>query len=152
MTGKTTNAETDCGCRMQKELILEKMKERGCRITKQRLELLDIILENDCASCKDIYYRASKQDPKIGTATVYRMVNILEEIGAIDRKNMYRVTEPEKHSLNEACTIELDDHSVHHLSSQKWNLVLQTGLRACGYLTDQNVYSITLGNGGMEKK
>ena len=27
----------------------------------------------------------------MSTATVYRMINTLEEIGAIDRKNMYRV-------------------------------------------------------------
>ena len=31
--------------RMQKELIIEKLREKGCRITKQRLMLLDIILE-----------------------------------------------------------------------------------------------------------
>ena len=62
-----------------------------CRITKQRLILLDVILEGECGSCKEIYYRASKIDRSIGTATVYRMINTLEEIGAIDRKNMYRV-------------------------------------------------------------
>ena len=28
-----------------KELIIEKLKENGCRITKQRLVLIDIILE-----------------------------------------------------------------------------------------------------------
>ena len=53
--------------------------------------LLDIILEEDCSCCKEIYYKASKIDPKIGTATVYRMINTLEEIGAISRKNMYKV-------------------------------------------------------------
>lgn len=31
--------------RMQKELVIEKLREKGCRITKQRLMLLDIILE-----------------------------------------------------------------------------------------------------------
>lgn len=75
----------------QKEVIVGKLKDRGCRITKQRLILLDVILEGECGSCKEIYYRASKIDRSIGTATVYRMINTLEEIGAIDRKNMYRV-------------------------------------------------------------
>ena len=70
---------------MQKENIIQKLKERGCRITKQRLMLLDIILEEDCSCCKEIYYKASRLDDKIGTATVYRMVNTLEEIGAISR-------------------------------------------------------------------
>ena len=68
--------------RMQKDMILQMLKKRGCRITKQRMMLLDIILEEDCSCCKEIYYKASKLDPKIGTATVYRMINTLEEIGA----------------------------------------------------------------------
>ena len=77
------------GC-MSKEAIEQKEVIVG-KITKQRLILLDVILEGECGSCKEIYYRASKIDHSIGTATVYRMINTLEEIGAIDRKNMYRV-------------------------------------------------------------
>lgn len=65
----------------KKEQIIERLKENGCRITKQRRMLIDIILENDCSSCKEIFYKASKSDGKIGVATVYRMINALEEIG-----------------------------------------------------------------------
>ena len=75
---------------LEKDLIVRKLKEHGCRITRQRM-LLDIILEEDCSCCKEIYYRAMEQDSKIGTATVYRMINTLEEIGVISRKNMYKV-------------------------------------------------------------
>ncbi len=73
---------------MQKEAIIKELKERGCRITKQRLLLLDIILEQNCSSCKEIYYKAAKRDSSIGSATVYRMVNTLEEIGAINRRGI----------------------------------------------------------------
>lgn len=59
----------------QKQIIINRLKEHGCRITKQRLMLLDIILEDECSSCKEIYYRATKKDPTIGTATVYRIIN-----------------------------------------------------------------------------
>lgn len=76
---------------MQKEMIVQKLKEKGCRITKQRLMLLDIILGEECSCCKEIFYKASRIDGKIGTATVYRMINTLEEIGAISRKNMYKI-------------------------------------------------------------
>lgn len=75
----------------QKNKIINVLKSRGCRMTRQRQLLLDIILEGDCASCKEIYYRAAKVDDSIGTATVYRMVNTLEEIGAISRRNMYQI-------------------------------------------------------------
>ena len=76
---------------MQREIVIQRLKEQGCRITKQRMVLLDIILNENCSSCKEIYYKASKIDPKIGTATVYRMINTLEEIGAISRRNMYKI-------------------------------------------------------------
>lgn len=69
-----------------KEAIIDKLKSNGCRITKQRLVLIDIILENECQSCKEIYYKAAAVDGRIGVATVYRMINALEDIGAINRK------------------------------------------------------------------
>lgn len=81
--------------KMQREIILQRLKEQGCRITKQRLALIDIILENECSSCKEIYYKAVRMDEKIGIATVYRMINMLEEIGAISRRNMYKVECPQ---------------------------------------------------------
>lgn len=76
---------------MQKDAIIQKLKENGGRITKQRLILLDIILGEDCSCCKEIYYKAAKIDNRIGVATVYRMINTLEEIGAINRRNMYKI-------------------------------------------------------------
>ena len=79
---------------MRKEMIIQRLKERGCRITKQRLLLLDIILEEDCCCCKEIYYKASKKDQNIGPATVYRMINTLEEIGAITRRSTFTVNLP----------------------------------------------------------
>ncbi len=76
---------------MERDVIINKLRENGCRITKQRLILIDIILEDNCTSCKEIYYKASKKDSSIGTATVYRMINTLEDIGAISRRSFYEV-------------------------------------------------------------
>ena len=78
----------------KKEEVLKKLREHGCRITNQRKILLDIILEEECSCCKEIYYKAVKRDKNIGTATVYRMINTLEEIGVINRSNMYRIDSP----------------------------------------------------------
>ena len=79
-----------------RDKIIKMLKDRGCRMTKQRRILLDIILEDNCSSCKEIYYRASKNDKSIGTATVYRMLNALEEIGAVTRKNIIVVNLDDK--------------------------------------------------------
>ncbi len=80
----------------QQDRIIRKLKAEGCRITKQRRILLDIILEEDCSCCKEIYYKAAKLDTGIGSATVYRMIHTLEEIGVMNRKNMFRITDWEK--------------------------------------------------------
>lgn len=69
-----------------KKQIIKLLKDHGFRITKQRLIVLDVILESDYNSCKEIYYKATEKDDSIGIATVYRMVNILEEIGVVSRK------------------------------------------------------------------
>lgn len=129
---------------MQKEIIIQKLKERGCRITKQRLMLLDIILEEECSCCKEIYYKASKRDHKIGTATVYRMVNTLEEIGAISRENMYKIACGHECERKNMCSIEFDDGTVVELSLKKWNQVIQAGLTACGYMEGQNVRNVLM--------
>lgn len=127
---------------MQKEIIVETLKNQGYRITKQRLMLLDVILGEDCSSCKEIYYKASKLDNRIGTATVYRMVNTLEEIGAISRKNMYRIACGMNCEQENACVIELNDGTEISLSGAKWNQVIQEGLEACGYLNGKKVQSV----------
>ena len=75
---------------------MHKDKKNGCRITKQRLILLDIILEGNCNSCKEIYYKAAKKDSSIGTATVYRMINTLEDIGVISRRSIYEIAVDDK--------------------------------------------------------
>ena len=100
---------------MKKEMVLTKLRKQGCRITRQRRMLMDVILEEECASCKEIYYKASSHDPTIGTATVYRMINLLEDIGAISRKNMYRISYGTKleneinyHEIIECITCALD--------------------------------------------
>ena len=128
----------------KKEQIIEKLKENGCRITKQRRMLIDIILENDCASCKEIFYKASKEDDRIGVATVYRMVNALEEIGAISRKNMYRVENLQDDSEGRGCVVVLDDNTTCHLTPGNWNMVDREGMKRCGYLKDQKVTDIKI--------
>lgn len=75
----------------KKGYIFRELKKAGCRITSQRKVLIDVILRDECCSCKEIYYQAIREDPAIGMATVYRMVKTLEETGLIQRKNMYRI-------------------------------------------------------------
>lgn len=130
---------------MKKEMILERLREKGCRITGQRKLLLDIILSGECSSSKEIYYKASARDKKIGTATVYRMVNLLEEIGAIRRENMYKVTvfpRKEESRYGASIGIELDDGTVIELTEEKWRHAVEQGLRKEGYIKRQSIRRI----------
>lgn len=150
--------------KMQEEMIFQKLKNMGCRITKQRQILLNIILQEECASCKEIYYKARKEDGKIGAATVYRTINLLEEIGAISRKNMYRIPDtdanikenketPDDKKISQCqkqeeeeivCIIEMDDHTVCRLLAGEWYLVVTKGLKVCGYIKQQKIVSIRM--------
>lgn len=73
---------------MQRDMILQKLKAKGCRITKQRLLILDIILEQECSCCKEIFYKASKKDEHIGACYC---VSFGEHVGG------NRCNQPEKY-------------------------------------------------------
>ena len=118
---------------IKKEMEIQKLRDRGCRITKQRQILLDVILEQECTSCKEMYYKANDVDSTIGIATVYRMVNLLEDIGAFSRKNLYKISCNMDCDKENACMIEFEDDTFCQLSAKNWYNVISEGLKVCGY-------------------
>ena len=70
---------------MTSEQVIERLKIDGCRITKQRRLIIDVIMNNDFNSCKDIYYQVAEKDKTVGMATVYRMIRQLEDMGIVNR-------------------------------------------------------------------
>lgn len=129
---------------MQKETIIQRLKEHGFRITKQRQILLDVILEQECASCKEMYYKANARDSSIGVATVYRTVSILEEIGVFSRKNLYKVACCTECNKENACRILFEDDTYCQLPAKAWSEVIVEGLKVCGYGEGKKVIGIEL--------
>lgn len=128
-----------------RDYILDWLKKKGLRITSQRKLIIDIILKNECSCCKEIYYEAMKSDPSIGIATVYRMVKTLEEIGTIDRRNMYRVAYGKNCDKEDACIVTLkDEEKPIRLTGAEWTKVVERGLKSMGYLQDQKIDTIML--------
>ncbi len=76
---------------MSNEQVIDRLKNHGCRITRQRKLIVDVIMKNDFTSCKDIYYQVIAKDRTIGMATVYRMIRVLEDIGVVKRIAMIEV-------------------------------------------------------------
>ncbi len=81
---------------MTSEKVIDKLRKSGCRITKQRRLIVDVIMDNDFSSCKDICYQVISRDKTIGMATVYRMIRQLEELGVINRIERIEVNHEEE--------------------------------------------------------
>lgn len=127
---------------MHKNAIIDRLRKEGCRITKQRKAILDIILQEECTCCKEIYYLAVKKDPNIGMATIYRMINLLEEIGALKRRDIYRICEHE--SCPHVCNVQLDDQTNIQLNNDDLCKVIEKGMESYGYLRSRKVQRISI--------
>lgn len=76
--------------------IIEGMREKGLKLTHQRLAIIDIIAgERTHPSAYDVLAKALKKDPRISLSTVYYTLDILKRAGLIkeleftDSENRY---------------------------------------------------------------
>ncbi|PLX99653.1 MAG: transcriptional repressor [Desulfuromonas sp.] len=66
------------------DTILEKLRQRECRITPQRVAILKAFLDHkDHPSVEQVYAEVKAHFPTTSLATVYKTVNLLKEIGEI---------------------------------------------------------------------
>ncbi len=103
------------------ERLKERLKEKGSKLTPQRRETLKVIVENqgEHLNTEEIYELVRKDCPEIGLATVYRTLQLLEEMDIVSRIN-----------LDDGCSryeIKTDDedHQHHHLICQKCNKIIE---------------------------
>ncbi len=66
---------------------LEKLcEQKGMRMTEQRRVIARVLSQSDDhPDVEDLYRRATRVDPKISIATVYRTVRLFEEAGILER-------------------------------------------------------------------
>lgn len=130
---------------IDKETIMERLRKEGFRVTRQRDILIDIILEEECTCCKEIYCLASRRMKRIGIATIYRTINALEKIGALKQWSSYQITGREQ-KLQGSILAELEDGTVMELGPEALQNVLEKGLQQCGYSGGQHVVSVRQGD------
>lgn len=101
-----------------------KLKEKGYKLTTQRRVILDVILENHGGhlSPEEIYDSVRDKYPEIGLATVYRTLQLFEQLNIIYKLN-----------FNDGCSrYELssssNDHQHHHLICLNCGKVLEVEL------------------------
>lgn len=64
---------------------IRKLEQSGLRMTIQRRHIIEILTSSKCTSPKELWYEAKEYVPDLGIATVYRLINRLEQIGVISK-------------------------------------------------------------------
>ena len=69
------------------ELLKDRLKEKGLKVTRQRLLVLSVLEENSGRhmTAEDIYELVAEDYPDIGLATVYRAPQLLWGMQLVDR-------------------------------------------------------------------
>ncbi len=67
------------------EETLRKLEASGLRMTVQRRHIIEILTNSKCTSPKELWYEARLYVPDLGIATVYRLINRLEQIGVLSK-------------------------------------------------------------------
>ena len=62
---------------------IRKLEASGLRMTTQRRRIIEILTSSSCTSPKELWYEAKQYVPDLGIATVYRLINRLEQIGLL---------------------------------------------------------------------
>jgi Fur family ferric uptake transcriptional regulator len=66
--------------------IIQRCAQNGLRMTEQRRIVAQVLeTSNDHPDVEELYARASKLDPRISIATVYRAVKLFEESGILEK-------------------------------------------------------------------
>jgi Fur family ferric uptake transcriptional regulator len=103
--------------------------ERGLKMTDQRRVIARVLSESsDHPDVEQVYNRATKVDPRISIATVYRTVKLFEEANILDRHDFgdgrARYEEaPDAHhdhliDVNSGDVIEFCDQEIEHLQHE----------------------------------
>ena len=72
---------------MEQERFKETLRRRGLKVTNQRLLVLETIADRpgQHLTAEEIYELTKEKYPEIGLATIYRTVQVLVELGVIDK-------------------------------------------------------------------
>ena len=132
------------GIQDRTEMILDKLKEKGHRITPQRLIILRTLVESqNHPSVEDIFAKVRVHFPTTSLATVYKTISVIKELGEVlelefsSGHNRYdgHKPYPHPHLLCVKCKKIVDPElsSLAHLTQE---LVSDTGYRILSHRLD----------------
>lgn len=84
--------------------LTRRLKARGCRLTPQRLALLDALVRTEThPTAEELYARVRERCPTTSRATIYKTLETLKEMGEVlelefrDGSNRYDGVHPRAH-------------------------------------------------------
>ena len=111
------------------DTILQRCEQKSLRMTSQR-KIIAQVLEDTAGhpDVEELYTRASKIDPTISIATVYRTVKLFDEAGILDKlefgdgRARYEDAERDHHDhlidINSGSVIEFVDSDIEKLQEK----------------------------------
>lgn len=111
------------------DTILQRCEQKSLRMTSQRKIIAQVLEDTaDHPDVEELYTRASKIDPTISIATVYRTVKLFDEAGILDKlefgdgRARYEDAERDHHDhlidINSGSVIEFVDFDIEKLQEK----------------------------------
>jgi Fe2+ or Zn2+ uptake regulation protein len=130
----------------KRTLVVESaLRESGYRVTQPRLAVIEVISRaRRSLSPEEVLARARRIDPEVGLATVYRTLDMLQQLGQLRRVRIgakgYAMTCSESdlhfHLICERC------RAVTELGAGRQARALATQLKAAGFARSSNAIEI----------
>ena len=111
------------------DTMLQRCEQKSLRMTSQRKIIAQVLEDTaDHPDVEELYTRASKIDPTISIATVYRTVKLFDEAGILDKlefgdgRARYEDAERDHHDhlidINSGSVIEFVDSDIEKLQEK----------------------------------
>ena len=99
------------------EHMCDRLRDHSYKLTPQRQTILRIFWQNKGRhlSAEDVYMLVKNQDPDIGLATIYRTLDILAEVGILqkndfgDGRSRYEFTQRDEHQHHHLICVQCGD-------------------------------------------
>lgn len=87
------------------DIVIARIKERGGRVTVQRLAIINVLLRLDHPTAEEIYQFMQDDFPTLSFTTVYNTLKSLKELGVVhehyqDERSRFEITEEEHHHFH----------------------------------------------------
>ena len=124
---------------MKNQQLITKLREKGFKITPQRIAICQLILSSkDHPTAEQIYNKVKKEYPTISPATVYQTLHLLTNIGIIQEMGFNNGisryepnTSPHINIICQKCGV-ISDYEAESIKETWLKIVEELGIKPTG--------------------